>query len=87
MPRDRRGSCHQFVDRLLHYGSSVLTSETGLGEWVKVPTTYAGGAKGKLLLALWGCVVRLTDPSSVDISDLDLVDRLSDGRVDLTYGR
>ncbi|KAF9780203.1 Phosphoribosylformimino-5-aminoimidazole carboxamide ribotide isomerase [Thelephora terrestris] len=39
---------------------------TRLGEWVKVPTTYAGGAK--------------------DISDLDLVDRLSDGRVDLTYG-
>jgi len=39
---------------------------TRLGEWVKLPTTYAGGAK--------------------DISDLDLVDRLSDGRVDLTYG-
>ncbi|KAF8507604.1 Phosphoribosylformimino-5-aminoimidazole carboxamide ribotide isomerase [Gautieria morchelliformis] len=37
-----------------------------LGEWVHIPTTYAGGAK--------------------DISDLDLVDRLSDGRVDLTYG-
>jgi len=26
-------------------------------------------------------------PLSIDISDLDLVDRLSDGRVDLTYGR
>ncbi|KAF9651152.1 Phosphoribosylformimino-5-aminoimidazole carboxamide ribotide isomerase [Thelephora ganbajun] len=39
---------------------------TKLGEWVKVPTTYAGGAK--------------------DISDIDLVDRLSGGRVDLTYG-
>ncbi|KAG9051423.1 Enzyme that catalyzes the fourth step in the histidine pathway [Tulasnella sp. UAMH 9824] len=37
-----------------------------LGEWVKIPTTYAGGAK--------------------DISDLDLVDRLSNGKVDLTYG-
>ncbi|EDR06630.1 uncharacterized protein LACBIDRAFT_236329 [Laccaria bicolor S238N-H82] len=37
-----------------------------LGEWVKIPTTYAGGAR--------------------DISDLDLVDRLSEGRVDLTYG-
>ncbi|KAG8956766.1 Enzyme that catalyzes the fourth step in the histidine pathway [Tulasnella sp. 424] len=37
-----------------------------LGEWVKIPTTYAGGAK--------------------DISDLDLVDRLSGGKVDLTYG-
>ncbi|KAF8204973.1 N--5 [Pholiota molesta] len=38
-----------------------------LGEWVAIPTTYAGGAK--------------------DISDLALVDRLSGGRVDLTYGR
>ncbi|KAF8165348.1 hypothetical protein B0H34DRAFT_649555 [Crassisporium funariophilum] len=37
-----------------------------LGEWVAIPTTYAGGAK--------------------DISDLALVDRLSAGRVDLTYG-
>ncbi|KAL1747459.1 hypothetical protein HDZ31DRAFT_31898 [Schizophyllum fasciatum] len=37
-----------------------------LGEWVSIPTTYAGGAK--------------------DISDLDLVDKLSTGRVDLTYG-
>ncbi|KJA24477.1 hypothetical protein HYPSUDRAFT_38495 [Hypholoma sublateritium FD-334 SS-4] len=37
-----------------------------LGEWVTIPTTYAGGAK--------------------DISDLDLVDTLSGGRVDLTYG-
>ncbi|KAK0486965.1 hypothetical protein EDD18DRAFT_1260050 [Armillaria luteobubalina] len=38
-----------------------------LGDWVKIPTTYAGGAK--------------------DIDDLDLVNRLSGGRVDLTYGR
>ncbi|GAA5857595.1 hypothetical protein JCM5353_006873 [Sporobolomyces roseus] len=37
-----------------------------LGEWVKIPTTYAGGAK------------------SVD--DLATVDRLSKGKVDLTYG-
>ncbi|KAI5893319.1 Phosphoribosylformimino-5-aminoimidazole carboxamide ribotide isomerase [Schizophyllum commune H4-8] len=37
-----------------------------LGEWVTIPTTYAGGAK--------------------DISDLDLVDSLSQGKVDLTYG-
>ncbi|KIM46189.1 hypothetical protein M413DRAFT_441260 [Hebeloma cylindrosporum] len=37
-----------------------------LGEWVTIPTTYAGGAR--------------------DISDLDLVHRLSGGRVDLTYG-
>ena len=72
--------------RLLCYGS-VLNSEIELGEWVKVPTTYAGGAKGQPLLVPWGCAVRLTDPLSVDISDLDLADRLSDGRVDLTYGR
>ncbi|KAI0722904.1 Phosphoribosylformimino-5-aminoimidazole carboxamide ribotide isomerase [Earliella scabrosa] len=37
-----------------------------LGEWVDIPTTYAGGAKS--------------------ISDLALVDRLSNGKVDLTYG-
>jgi len=37
-----------------------------LGQWVNIPTTYAGGAK--------------------DITDLDLVDLLSGGRVDLTYG-
>ncbi|KLO19944.1 Phosphoribosylformimino-5-aminoimidazole carboxamide ribotide isomerase [Schizopora paradoxa] len=39
---------------------------TRLGEWVNIPTTYAGGAK--------------------DVSDLELVNRLSNGRVDLTYG-
>ncbi|KIM90797.1 hypothetical protein PILCRDRAFT_94497 [Piloderma croceum F 1598] len=39
---------------------------TRLGEWTRIPTTYAGGAK--------------------DISDLDLVERLSNGRVDLTFG-
>ncbi|EAU84783.2 N-(5'-phospho-D-ribosylformimino)-5 [Coprinopsis cinerea okayama7 len=37
-----------------------------LGEWVTIPTTYAGGAK--------------------DLNDLDLVNRLSGGKVDLTYG-
>ncbi|KZT24503.1 Phosphoribosylformimino-5-aminoimidazole carboxamide ribotide isomerase [Neolentinus lepideus HHB14362 ss-1] len=37
-----------------------------LGQWVQIPTTYAGGAK--------------------DIADLDLVDKLSNGKVDLTYG-
>ncbi len=38
-----------------------------LGQWVAIPTTYAGGAKS--------------------ISDLASVDRLSEGKVDLTYGR
>ncbi|OJA19017.1 hypothetical protein AZE42_00385 [Rhizopogon vesiculosus] len=37
-----------------------------LGEWVTIPTTYAGGANS--------------------ISDLETVNRLSGGRVDLTYG-
>ena len=39
--------------RLLCYGS-VLRSEIELGEWVKVPTTYAGGAKGQPSLVPWG---------------------------------
>ncbi|KAG6900969.1 hypothetical protein C0993_004407 [Termitomyces sp. T159_Od127] len=38
-----------------------------LGQWIRIPTTYAGGAK--------------------DLGDLDLVEQLSGGRVDLTYGR
>ncbi|SPO31424.1 probable bifunctional protein (related to glutathione S-transferase/ probable histidinol dehydrogenase) [Ustilago trichophora] len=37
-----------------------------LGEWVTIPTTYAGGAR--------------------HLGDLELVDRLSNGRVDLTFG-
>ncbi|CEQ42942.1 SPOSA6832_04814, partial [Sporobolomyces salmonicolor] len=37
-----------------------------LGQWVKIPTTYAGGAKS--------------------VTDLALVDKLSNGKVDLTYG-
>lgn len=37
-----------------------------LGEWVSIPTVYAGGARGR--------------------EDLELVDRLSGGKVDLTFG-
>ncbi|EMD40674.1 hypothetical protein CERSUDRAFT_43497 [Gelatoporia subvermispora B] len=37
-----------------------------LGEWVTIPTTYAGGAKS--------------------VEDLKTVDRLSHGKVDLTFG-
>ncbi|OBZ76118.1 1-(5-phosphoribosyl)-5-[(5-phosphoribosylamino)methylideneamino] imidazole-4-carboxamide isomerase [Grifola frondosa] len=37
-----------------------------LGQWVTIPTTYAGGAKS--------------------VTDLALVDRLSGGKVDLTFG-
>lgn len=39
---------------------------TKLGEWVSIPTTYAGGAR--------------------HIGDLELVDQLSGGKVDLTFG-
>lgn len=46
--------------------ASLLIRDTGLGDWVTIPTTYAGGAKS--------------------ISDLDLVNELSSGKVDLTYG-
>ncbi|SHO75764.1 Enzyme that catalyzes the fourth step in the histidine pathway [Malassezia sympodialis ATCC 42132] len=37
-----------------------------LGEWVSIPTTYAGGAR--------------------HLDDMQLVDKLSNGRVDLTFG-
>ncbi|GAC95088.1 hypothetical protein PHSY_002663 [Pseudozyma hubeiensis SY62] len=37
-----------------------------LGEWVTIPTTYAGGAR--------------------HLGDLELVDKLSGGKVDLTFG-
>lgn len=73
--------CQQSLDMLSEYCSEFLIHAADveglcqgideelvmkLGEWAKIPTTYAGGAK--------------------DLTDLDLVDRLSRGRVDLTYG-
>lgn len=45
---------------------SFIRSHSGLGEWVSIPCTYAGGAK--------------------ELGDLALVDRLSNGKVDLTFG-
>jgi len=45
---------------------SQISLTAGLGQWVSIPCTYAGGAK--------------------DISDLALVDTLSNGKVDLTFG-
>lgn len=61
-----------------------------LGEWVTVPCTYAGGAKGQSQYRSQ-CHHRLRlDCTSLipipDISDLELVDKLSNGRVDLTFG-
>ncbi|KAE9410511.1 Phosphoribosylformimino-5-aminoimidazole carboxamide ribotide isomerase [Gymnopus androsaceus JB14] len=73
--------CQESLDLLSEYCSEFLvhaadveglcqgideTLVTRLGEWCRIPVTYAGGAK--------------------DISDLDLVNRLSNGKVDLTYG-
>jgi len=52
-----------------------------LGKWATIPTTYAGGAKGEPLGH------RGLFSPALDISDLSTVQRLSDGRVDLTYGR
>ncbi|KAJ4478072.1 Phosphoribosylformimino-5-aminoimidazole carboxamide ribotide isomerase [Lentinula aciculospora] len=73
--------CQESLDLLSEYCSEFLVHAadveglcqgideelvTKLGEWCRIPVTYAGGAKG--------------------ISDLDLVNHLSKGRVDLTYG-
>ncbi|KAI0053642.1 Phosphoribosylformimino-5-aminoimidazole carboxamide ribotide isomerase [Auriscalpium vulgare] len=73
--------CQETLDMLSEYCSEFLIHAADveglcegidealvakLGEWVRIPTTYAGGAK--------------------DLSDVDLVERLSGGRVDLTYG-
>ncbi|KAI0638253.1 Phosphoribosylformimino-5-aminoimidazole carboxamide ribotide isomerase [Trametes polyzona] len=73
--------CKESLDLLAHYCSEFLIHAADveglcqgideelvakLGEWVTIPTTYAGGAKS--------------------VSDLELVDRLSAGKVDLTFG-
>lgn len=58
--------CTLLVPALLHTAVRFTSLTPGLGEWVTIPCTYAGGAK--------------------DLSDLALVDRLSNGKVDLTYG-
>ena len=58
-----------------------------LGEWVTIPTTYAGGAKGMITVDIGSSYCQRSEQCLPDISDLDLVDRLSNGRVDLTFGR
>ncbi|KAI0375707.1 Phosphoribosylformimino-5-aminoimidazole carboxamide ribotide isomerase [Pilatotrama ljubarskyi] len=73
--------CRESLDLLAQYCSEFLIHAadveglcqgideelvTRLGEWVTIPTTYAGGAKS--------------------VSDLELVDKLSAGKVDLTFG-
>ncbi|CCM06572.1 uncharacterized protein FIBRA_08849 [Fibroporia radiculosa] len=58
---------------------------TKLGQWVTIPTTYAGGANSEHTL---GAGARVDDELifSLGIDDLRLVDSLSEGKVDLTYG-
>ncbi|KAH6914910.1 N--5 [Coprinopsis sp. MPI-PUGE-AT-0042] len=73
--------CKETLDMLSEYCSEFLVHAADveglcqgideelvkkLGDWVSIPTTYAGGAK--------------------ELADLDLVNRLSGGKVDLTYG-
>ena len=56
-----------------------------LGEWVTIPTTYAGGAK-----CMQPPVCVYSDSTNrwyPAITDLKLVDDLSGGKVDLTFGR
>lgn len=59
----------------------MLTVVIELAEWSPIPVTYAGGAKGWLEYLFWTLLT-----VSTDISDLYTVERLSNGRVDLTYG-
>ncbi|KAF9247045.1 Phosphoribosylformimino-5-aminoimidazole carboxamide ribotide isomerase [Melanogaster broomeanus] len=59
--------CRQFLIHAADVeGLCQGIDEELLGEWVTIPTTYAGGAK--------------------HVSDLALVNSLSNGKVDLTYG-
>lgn len=67
----------------LHILLSINVPE-GLAKWVTIPTTYAGGAKCESYahnslsqILTWATAV----------SDLQLVDELSGGKVDLTFGR
>lgn len=63
----------------------MLSFSAELGEWVTIPTTYAGGAQGK---SGDDPTAQISiGPLEIDLSDLALVERLSGGRVDLTYGR
>lgn len=62
-----------------------------LGEWVTIPTTYAGGARSKSRADAQSFI----PPFHADrrplllagIDDLKLVNDLSNGKVDLTFGR
>jgi phosphoribosylformimino-5-aminoimidazole carboxamide ribotide isomerase len=55
-----------------------------LGEWVSIPTTYAGGGRCKCycIVCLYHVLIQM-----IALDDLKLVDKLSNGKVDLTFGR
>lgn len=63
-----------------------------LGQWCNIPTTYAGGAKRAsdyLLVPTDSCsnfLCILISSFAIDLDDLNLVDKLSNGKVDLTFG-
>ncbi|KAH9448534.1 hypothetical protein MJO28_014991 [Puccinia striiformis f. sp. tritici] len=67
---DLSESCSEFLIHAADYEGLCQGIDTELvqrlGEWAKIPVTYAGGAKAA--------------------SDLSLVDSLSNGKVDLTFG-
>ncbi len=69
---------------MISVGSNILMLAE-LGGWVTIPTTYAGGAKRSVCSSL--PLRKHLVTNTADVADLDLVDRLSGGRVDLTYGR
>ncbi|KAK7061719.1 alcohol dehydrogenase [Favolaschia claudopus] len=71
------------TSRFIIHGLTAQQQIVELGEWVRIPCTYAGGARGVVVVML-GIVLSDTHAA---INDLDLVHRLSGGRVDLTYGR
>lgn len=48
MPRDRRRTCEKQVSHLSLHVYRGLNQVSELGEWVTIPTTYAGGAKRKV---------------------------------------
>jgi hypothetical protein len=95
MSRYRRATGGEYAALSLPHFWKLLTiavsSPTELGEWVTIPTTYAGGAKSEFkasrLYTLVICCVLTLLSFRAGVDDLATVDKLSRGKVDLTYGR
>ena len=47
MSRDRRGASREYVLYFVYIFVVDTANTSGLGEWVTIPCTYAGGAKGE----------------------------------------